>query len=84
LTDLVDLANDHADMLLRHALEEQRHKAAAISGQPADGKAWRALSATDCEGPHCGEPIPDERRRLLPGVRLCVDCQARLEKGMGR
>ena len=23
----------------------------------------------------CGEPIPDARRRALPGVRLCVTCQ---------
>ncbi len=28
----------------------------------------------DCE--ECGEPIPEARRRALPGVRLCVDCQS--------
>ncbi len=26
-----------------------------------------------CE--NCGEPIPEARRRVLPGVRLCVSCQ---------
>lgn len=26
-----------------------------------------------CE--ECGEPIPEARRKALPGVRLCVKCQ---------
>lgn len=34
-------------------------------------------SATHCE--LCEEPIPEARRLALPGVRLCVRCQARLE-----
>jgi len=24
----------------------------------------------------CEEPIPEARRRAIPGVKLCVDCQA--------
>ncbi len=24
----------------------------------------------------CGEPIPEGRRKAVPGVRTCVDCQA--------
>jgi len=28
----------------------------------------------DCE--ECGEPIPPARRQAVPGVRLCVACQA--------
>ena len=28
----------------------------------------------------CEEPIPEARRKALPGVRLCVNCQADLEK----
>ena len=23
----------------------------------------------------CGEPIPEERQRAVPGVTLCVECQ---------
>ena len=84
MTDLIDRANDEAEMLLRHALQEHRLKQALHDGRLADQANWRVDSATDCEGPHCGEPIPDDRRRLVPGERLCVDCQARLEKGMGR
>ena len=36
-------------------------------------------SATHCE--HCDEPIPEARRHAIPGVRLCVRCQAKLEAG---
>jgi phage/conjugal plasmid C-4 type zinc finger TraR family protein len=30
--------------------------------------------AAECED--CGDPIPDERRRALPGARTCVPCQS--------
>ncbi len=36
-------------------------------------------SATHCE--ECGIAIPEARRRAILGVRLCVNCQAELEKG---
>lgn len=84
MSDLMDQAQERTDMLLRHALEEQRLKGALTNGRLADQADWHVASASKCEGPHCGEPIPEDRRRLVPGVRLCVDCQARLEKGMGR
>jgi phage/conjugal plasmid C-4 type zinc finger TraR family protein len=28
----------------------------------------------------CGEPIPEARRRALPGARTCVDCQSARDK----
>jgi phage/conjugal plasmid C-4 type zinc finger TraR family protein len=31
-------------------------------------------SETHCA--ECGEAIPEARRRAVPGVRTCVDCQA--------
>lgn len=31
-------------------------------------------SRTECE--ECGESIPEARQRAIPGVRLCVECQA--------
>lgn len=61
-------------MFLRHALEEQRRKAGGSRGD------WRVLSAEVCQQPDCGEPIPEERRRAVPGVRHCVDCAERLER----
>jgi len=30
-------------------------------------------SLTHCA--ECDEPIPEARRRALPGVKLCIDCQ---------
>ena len=30
-------------------------------------------SLTECA--ECGEPIPEARRRALPGVQLCISCQ---------
>ncbi len=35
-------------------------------------------SLTHCE--ECEEPIPEARRKAIPGVRLCIQCQAELEK----
>ena len=35
-------------------------------------------SSTHCE--ECEEVIPDARRKAIPGVRLCVNCQSELEK----
>lgn len=32
----------------------------------------------DCE--QCGEPIPEARRKALPGARTCVACQAGRDK----
>lgn len=32
----------------------------------------------DCE--ECGEPIPQARRRALPGARTCVACQSMRDK----
>lgn len=45
-------------------------------------------SRNECE--ECGEVIPDARRKAIPGVRLCVNCQAerdgesQKESGMNR
>jgi phage/conjugal plasmid C-4 type zinc finger TraR family protein len=28
----------------------------------------------------CGEPIPEARRRAVPGVRLCIACQREMDQ----
>ncbi|MTH47678.1 DksA/TraR family C4-type zinc finger protein [Intestinirhabdus alba] len=28
-----------------------------------------------CECEECGEPIPEARRKAVPGVKLCLQCQ---------
>ncbi|WP_328186298.1 DksA/TraR family C4-type zinc finger protein [Marinobacter sp. OP 3.4] len=35
-------------------------------------------SLTHCE--ECEEPIPEARRKALPGVRLCVRCQGERDR----
>lgn len=35
-------------------------------------------SAKDCAD--CGEPIPQRRRELIKGVRLCTQCQSLSER----
>mgnify|MGYP001176843117 CR=1 FL=1 len=35
-------------------------------------------SLEQCE--ECGVAIPEARRRVMPGVRLCVDCQAERDR----
>lgn len=38
-------------------------------------------SRTHCE--ECGDPIPEARRKAVPGVRLCVACQEALDSERG-
>lgn len=52
-------------------IEKAVHKA---RGQMAKGE-----SLTHCEA--CGAPIPDARRKAVPGVRKCVKCQEAEERG---
>ncbi len=35
-------------------------------------------SLTHCE--ECDAEIPEARRKAIPGVRICVQCQSKLEK----
>lgn len=46
--------------------------------QRARSQLPRGESLATCE--ECGEPIPEPRRKAIPGVRLCVDCQTVVDK----
>jgi phage/conjugal plasmid C-4 type zinc finger TraR family protein len=37
-------------------------------------------SATHCD--ECAEPIPEARRAVLPGVRLCIVCQTKADEDL--
>lgn len=43
-----------------------------------------AIPATHCRDIHCGEEIPEARRKAYPRVRFCAACQAQREKVKGR
>ena len=53
---------DQIDDTVKDAVQRAR---ASVPSGPA---------ATHCA--ECGEPIPEGRRRALPGVRTCVECQS--------
>ncbi|TDT41684.1 TraR/DksA family transcriptional regulator [Halospina denitrificans] len=57
---------DQIDASVEDAVQRAR-------SQLADGE-----SAVNCE--ECDRPIPEERRKAIPGIQLCVACQSALEK----
>ena len=64
----------------RDGAEQEQIDATVESGvELARSRLPSGESATHCE--ECGVAVPDARRKAIPGVRLCVGCQAELEKG---
>jgi phage/conjugal plasmid C-4 type zinc finger TraR family protein len=70
MADAADRAAERTELFIQ----------ASLSSRPK--RPVRADDGTDCMS--CGEEIPEERRRTLPGCCLCVDCQEDAEKVMGR
>lgn len=60
------------------AVQEQIDATVDTAVQLAKSRLPEGASATHCR--ECGEAIPEARRRAVPGVSLCVCCQAGLEK----
>jgi phage/conjugal plasmid C-4 type zinc finger TraR family protein len=52
---------------------ENEHELMIECGLMAIRSQFSASSAVSCLD--CCEPIPEQRRRLLPGVETCVPCQ---------
>ncbi len=48
---------------------------ASVSDGVARARATLGQGESLRECAECGEPIPEARRRALPGVRTCIDCQ---------
>ncbi|MCL2345151.1 MAG: TraR/DksA C4-type zinc finger protein [Desulfobulbus sp.] len=70
--------SDEAD---RAGVREEEMRADALAAQARRAAAGRGeTSARRCAV--CAERIPAERRRALPGVQTCVECQAELERAM--
>ena len=62
--------------------EENRADALALQNRRA-GLAGKTIADSAQSCAICDTPIPDARRRALPGVQTCVDCQSDLEKAVG-
>lgn len=73
MADLADRAAEAEAIAREDALA--RHK-----GVLAHPDAWRTASAKWCIEPACGRRIPDVRRRAIPGVQRCVECESLREK----
>ena len=74
--------SDRSDLSDQATKAEEQFNADALAKQAANAPPkgdWRKLSEKWCKGAGCGERIPDERRRLVPGVEFCVECQSALE-----
>lgn len=59
-------------------VQEQIDASVADAVARARRRLTKGESRTHCE--ECEEPIPEARRKAMPGVRLCADCRAALEK----
>lgn len=55
------------------AVQDQIDASVEDAVERARSKLPRGESARACR--ECGEPIPEARRRAVPGVRLCIACQ---------
>lgn len=63
--DKADIANDYVEWRTEQALKAREYQPSALA------------SRSTCK--ECDEPIPAERRKVLPGVQLCVQCQSMME-----
>jgi len=60
------------------AVQDQIDASVDDAVQRARNRIPRGESARHCH--ECGEPIPDARQKAVPGVRLCLACQAEADK----
>ncbi|WP_372986721.1 DksA/TraR family C4-type zinc finger protein [Marinobacter sp.] len=60
------------------AVQEQIDASVDDEIQRARSQLAAGESATNCD--ECDAPIPEARRKAIPGVRLCIDCQSAYEK----
>lgn len=68
MTDVFDRAQARELEMRQDALAEQARHAPQLAGDSALVCVW------------CEQPIPDARRRALPGVQTCVECQRDIER----
>jgi len=64
-----------------NAVNEQIEATIADAVKRARARLPSGPSAQHCE--HCEAPIPEGRRRALPGVKLCVACQTKVDQTSG-
>ena len=71
--------SEQGDIADRAAQREETHRTAALAAHRARSFLHNAPeSAFECR--RCATSIPQARRDALPGVQLCVHCQAKQEQ----
>lgn len=75
MTDIYDKASETEELLRGADLQKQLQRANLGAADK-----WNDLSATHCEAEDCGAPIPEARRKAVPGVQHCIDCQQLRER----
>ncbi|MDT8398345.1 MAG: DksA/TraR family C4-type zinc finger protein [Pseudomonadales bacterium] len=56
------------------AVQDQIDASVEDAVKLAQSRLPRGPGLRQCE--ECGNTIPEARRQVVPGVRLCIDCQA--------
>ncbi|MFU0842589.1 MAG: DksA C4-type domain-containing protein [Burkholderia sp.] len=64
-----------------NAVNEQIEATVSDEIERARRNIRKGESLKFCE--ECGEPIPEARRRAVPGVRLCIKCQEEYDRTHG-
>ena len=67
---------EEAEMAQIHSIHLHMNAVAQVQARLA--KQAQNPSLEECE--ECGEPIPEARRLLIPGVTMCVYCKALQER----
>jgi phage/conjugal plasmid C-4 type zinc finger TraR family protein len=67
---------EEAEMAQLHSIHIHMNAIAKV--REAVAKQAERESAEFCED--CGDEIPEERRKAIPGVQLCVFCKERAER----
>jgi phage/conjugal plasmid C-4 type zinc finger TraR family protein len=60
------------------AVQQQIDDSIADAIERARAQLPSGPSLTQCE--ECGEAIPEARRQAVPGVKLCITCQAEVDR----
>ncbi len=63
------------------AVQDQIDASVEDEVRRARAQLGRGASLRECE--ECGEPIPEARRKAVPGVRLCVSCRQERDSEVG-
>ncbi|EEL5600665.1 TraR/DksA family transcriptional regulator [Salmonella enterica] len=66
MADEIDRAQESYESYLESLIEKKRFRASS-----SESMYYCRL---------CGEPIPEERRKILPGVGICIYCQSEKER----